>query len=167
MLGNQKSNRPKPLRYIPIAVGFILLALHPQLAREIDISPEKSTIRVRLGNKRAADEFPSLLGEKRVGLVINHTSVLSDGTPLLKVFHERGINVSAIFSPEHGFSGTEEGGIRVDDGTFKSIPVFSLYGKTRRPTDEQMRHIDVFVYDIQDVGTRFYTYITTLCAGPS
>lgn len=156
------NNRPKLLRYLLIAVGFILLALHPQIAREMGISPRTSTIKVRLGNGKAAVELPSRLGMKRVGLVINHTSVLSDGTPLLKAFHDRGINVSAIFSPEHGFSGTEEGGIGVDDSTFKNVPVFSLYGKTRRPTDEQMRHIDVFVYDIQDVGTRFYTYITTL-----
>jgi uncharacterized protein YbbC (DUF1343 family) len=107
-------------------------------------------------------EFPALLQGKRIGLVINHTSVLSDGKPLLKAFREAGIDVSAIFSPEHGFSGTEEGGIKVDDTAIKNIPVFSLYGKTRQPTAEQMRHMDVFVYDIQDVGTRFYTYITTL-----
>lgn len=115
-----------------------------------------------MGNESALAKFPSLLRGKRIGLVINHTSVLPDGTALLTAFLEAGIEVSAIFSPEHGFSGTEEGGIKVDDSTFKSTPVFSLYGKTRRPTAEQMQHIDVFVYDIQDVGTRFYTYITTL-----
>jgi len=158
----QKKNQIKPLRHILIAVGIALYALHPQLSSEIEFSPETPTIRVRLGNEKAADEFPSRLEGKRVGLVINHTSALPDGTPLLKAFRARGINVSAIFSPEHGFSGSEEGGINVDDSTFKRTPVFSLYGKTRRPTAEQMRHIDVFVYDIQDVGTRFYTYITTL-----
>jgi uncharacterized protein YbbC (DUF1343 family) len=141
---------------------LILLLIQSLLSLETAISPEQSMARVRLGNDRAVAQFPSLLRGKRIGLVINHTSVLSDGTPILKAFGQGGIKVSAIFSPEHGFSGTEEGGISVDDSAFNNIPVFSLYGKTRRPTAEQMQHIDVFVYDIQDVGTRFYTFITTL-----
>lgn len=149
-------------RAIIIALGLMLWAIHPQLLPEKKKSPETTNARVRLGNERALTEFPDTLQGKRIGLVINHTSVLSDGTPLLKAFREGGINVSAIFSPEHGFSGTEEAGITIKDSTFKSIPVFSLYGKTRRPTAAQLKHMDVFVYDIQDVGTRFYTYITTL-----
>jgi len=158
----QKHNRLNPLRHVLITVGLTLWAAHPQLFPNTELYPQKKPAKMLLGNERFVSEFPSLLRGKRLGLVINHTSVLPDGTPLLKALHQRGIKVSAIFSPEHGFSGIEEAGISVDDSTFNSIPVFSLYGKTHRPTMEQMRHIDVFVYDIQDVGTRFYTYITTL-----
>jgi len=162
MMHNQKRFPQALLRNSLIILGLVLFTLYPSFSPQGRASLQESTVRVRLGNEKAAAEFPTMLKGKRLGLVINHTSVLFDGTPLLKAFQERGIRISAIFSPEHGFSGIEEGGVRVDDGRFQSIPVFSLYGKTRRPTPEQMRHIDVFVYDIQDVGTRFYTYITTL-----
>lgn len=118
--------------------------------------------RILLGSERALETFPTKLRGKRLGLVINHTSLLPDGTPVLEAFLERGIDVQAIFSPEHGFTGQKEGGRAVENGRFADIPVFSLYGKTKKPTSEQMSHIDAFVYDIQDVGTRFYTYITTL-----
>ena len=91
-----------------------LLATLSILPIALAISSETSTPRVRLGNEKALAEFPARLRGKRIGLVINHTSVLSDGMPLLKAFREAGINVSAIFSPEHGFSGIEEGGINVD-----------------------------------------------------
>jgi uncharacterized protein YbbC (DUF1343 family) len=72
------------------------------------------------------------------------------------------MRIKAIFSPEHGYSGKIEGGNKVKDNRLNNIKIYSLYGKTRRPTPEQMREIDAFIYDIQDVGTRFYTYITTL-----
>jgi len=133
-------------------------------APRILASPIKRPLqeRVLLGNEHALESFPETLRGKRLGLVINHTSLLPDGTPLLEAFLEKGMDVSAIFSPEHGFTGLKEGGQSVENSRFADIPVFSLYGKTRKPTPEQMSHIDAFVYDIQDVGTRFYTYITTL-----
>jgi uncharacterized protein YbbC (DUF1343 family) len=159
---NHKIGRPIRLRYILIGLCLALTALHPEFFPGTPTSSQNEKERVRLGNEKALADFSIQLKGKRLGLVINHTSVLPDGTPLLRAFRGRGITVSALFSPEHGFLGTEEGGLSVDDSTFKSTPVFSLYGKTRRPTSDQMEHIDVFVYDIQDVGTRFYTYITTL-----
>ncbi len=114
------------------------------------------------GDQVFVDNFPEELKDKRLGLVINHTAVLPDGTPLAEALLQKGIRVRAIFSPEHGFKGIREGGANIADDRWNSIKVFSLYGNTRRPTTEQMREIDAFVYDIQDVGTRFYTYITTL-----
>ncbi len=114
------------------------------------------------GDQVFVDNFPEELINKRLGLVINHTAVLPDGTPLAEALLRKGIRVQAIFSPEHGFTGSHEGGANITDERWNSIKVFSLYGDTRRPTTEQMREIDAFVYDIQDVGTRFYTYITTL-----
>lgn len=75
---------------------------------------------------------------------------------------EKKIPAPVIFTPEHGFKGNAEAGAEVQDSFTAKIKIFSLYGKTRKPTREQARMIDAFVYDIQDVGTRFYTYITTL-----
>lgn len=114
------------------------------------------------GDKVFLDSFPEELKDKRLGLVINHTALLPDGTPLAEALLQKGIRVQAIFSPEHGFKGTREGGTNIEDDRWNRLKIFSLYGSTRRPTVEQMQEIDAFVYDIQDVGTRFYTYITTL-----
>ncbi len=118
--------------------------------------------RVRLGNEIFLEAFPNELQHKYLGLVINQTSILPGGKPLVNALVDKGINIQAIFSPEHGFKGGIEGGEQIKDSFFKNIKIFSLYGKTKKPTPDQMRDVDALVYDIQDVGTRFYTYITTL-----
>jgi uncharacterized protein YbbC (DUF1343 family) len=118
--------------------------------------------RVKLGNENFIKNFPSALRYKRLGLVINHTSVLPRGKSLVQSLLDKGHTISAIFSPEHGFSGIAEGGKEIQDSQQAGIKIFSLYGKTRKPTPDQLREVDAFVYDIQDVGTRYYTYITTL-----
>jgi uncharacterized protein YbbC (DUF1343 family) len=94
--------------------------------------------------------------------VINQTSVLPDGTPLVDAIIRRGWQISAIFVPEHGLSGQVVAGMTIKDDHYKNIPVYSLYGITRKPLPQHLSQVDVLVYDIQDVGTRFYTYITTL-----
>lgn len=118
--------------------------------------------RVELGNECFLNAFPPELQGKRLGLVINHTSCLPGGKRLIDALLDKGHSIQAVFSPEHGFSGNIEGGIEVRNSRFENIKIYSLYGKTKKPTLEQSRKIDVFIYDIQDVGTRFYTYITTL-----
>jgi uncharacterized protein YbbC (DUF1343 family) len=121
-------------------------------------SPE----RVKLGNELLFLSFPAELRDKRLGLVINQTSVLPNGPTLLAKLLADGHRVTAVFTPEHGLVGTVEGGRSVEDGLWKQIKVYSLYGKQVRPSPEQLRDIDALIYDIQDLGTRFYTYITTL-----
>ena len=118
--------------------------------------------RVKLGNECLLNDFPLALQGKRLGLVINHTSRLPGSKPLIKALLDKGHSIQAVFTPEHGFSGSTEGGMEVSDSRFENIKIYSLYGKTKKPTLEQSRKIDAFIYDIQDVGTRFYTYITTL-----
>jgi len=118
--------------------------------------------RVKLGNEIFCDAFPAELSGKRLGLVINQTSVLPGGPPLLERLVADGRLVTAIFAPEHGFSGAVEGGAAAEGGQWRGIPVFSLYGKQTRPTADQLGRVDALVYDIQDIGTRFYTFITTL-----
>lgn len=143
-----------------VRISFLLLLA--VISLEASISDNVTPERVILGSERALQSFPKALYAKRLGFVVNHTSLLPDGTSTLSAFLREGIEIQAIFTPEHGFTGQKEGGIDVENSRFEDIPVFSLYGKTKKPTSEQMKDIDVFVYDIQDVGTRFYTYITTL-----
>jgi uncharacterized protein YbbC (DUF1343 family) len=118
--------------------------------------------RVRLGNEVFCDAFPAELAGKRLGLIMNQTSVLPGGPSLLDRLLADGRPVTAVFTPEHGLRGTVEGGETIGGGKLNNIPVYSLYGGQTRPTPAQLENVDALVYDIQDVGTRFYTYITTL-----
>ena len=117
---------------------------------------------IRLGNDVFCRSFPPELQGKRLGLIINQTSVLPDGQPLLDRLLADDRQVTAIFTPEHGLWGSKEGGREVADTHWKGIAVHSFYGKHLHPSEEQLSKVDALIYDIQDVGTRFYTYITTL-----
>lgn len=115
----------------------------------------------------AADRIDSYLGElrgRRVGVFANHTSVLSNGRHLVDTLRALGVDVRVIFGPEHGFRGTADAGDKVGNSVDErtGIPVVSLYGSKRRPSAEDLRDVDVMVFDIQDVGVRFYTYISSL-----
>lgn len=104
------------------------------------------------------------LYDKNVGLVVNHSSTLIDGTHLLDFLLEHDISVKRIFSPEHGFRGEASAGTKVESGkdAKTGLPLISLYGKRRKPLPEDLSGLDILVFDIQDVGARFYTYISTL-----
>jgi uncharacterized protein YbbC (DUF1343 family) len=110
----------------------------------------------------AAEGFVRLKG-RRVGLITNHTGRAADGTPTIDLLHKaEGVKLVALFSPEHGIRGDvdEKVGDTIDAKT--GLPVYSLYGERRKPTAETLKGIDTLVYDIQDIGCRFYTYISTL-----
>lgn len=104
-----------------------------------------------------------LLEGKQVAVAGNHTSMVYN-THLVDTLLSSGINVVKVFSPEHGFRGRAADGEYVDDSTDPEtgIPIVSLYGRNRRPTSEQLRDVEVILFDMQDVGTRFYTYISTM-----
>ncbi len=107
----------------------------------------------------------SLFGGKRVGIVTNHTAYDRAGRHIVEVFRVvPGVEVTAIFGPEHGIYGLAEAGIKVADEKDDrfGIPVYSLYGTTAKPTAEMLKDVDVLVFDIQDIGARFYTYIYTM-----
>lgn len=108
-------------------------------------------------------EYLQYLKGKKVGIVVNQTSILGD-KPLVDSLVALGVNIVTIFGPEHGFRGTASNGDKVSDSVDPKtgIPAISLYGKLKKPTKEQMEAIDLMVFDIQDVGARFYTYINTL-----
>lgn len=110
------------------------------------------------------ENFAPLLG-KRVAVIANHASIDAKGRHLVDVLREApGVTLSAVFTPEHGFSGKVEHGRVVPDGVLPgtAIPILSLYGESKRPTPDQLRNIDVLICDLPDVGVRFYTYMTTL-----
>ena len=117
---------------------------------------------VKLGNETFLTQLSPDLKGRALGLVVNHTSALPSGKSLVQSLLDNGHNIQAIFSPEHGFTGAVEAGKIVKNSELKGITIYSLYGETRKPTHAQVEGIDLLIYDIQDVGARFYTYITTL-----
>lgn len=117
---------------------------------------------LQTGAEQMALYLPALQG-KRVGMVVNHTTRIGR-THLVDSLMARGINIKTIFAPEHGFRGQATDGEEISNGRDPrtGILITSLYGKNRKPTPQQMDSLDVLVFDIQDVGTRFYTYISTM-----
>ncbi len=110
----------------------------------------------------ARSGFAALKG-KRVGLVTNHTGRLRDGMSTIDAIHKApDVKLVALFSPEHGIRGALDAEVSDSRDEATGLPIHSLYGKTRKPTPEMLKDVDVLVYDIQDVGARFYTYISTL-----
>jgi uncharacterized protein YbbC (DUF1343 family)/CubicO group peptidase (beta-lactamase class C family) len=108
------------------------------------------------------DGFRQLKG-RRVGLVTNHTGVDRDGRSTIDLLHKaEGVKLIALFSPEHGIRGAVDRPVADSKDDKTGLPIYSLYGKRKRPTKEQLEGIDTLVYDIQDIGCRFYTYLTTL-----
>ncbi|MBW7871964.1 MAG: DUF1343 domain-containing protein [Ignavibacteriales bacterium] len=102
---------------------------------------------------------------QRMGIVTNHTGVASDGRHLVDIIHfEKKGKITAIFSPEHGFRGDVAAGSKVGDmvDPKTGLKVYSLYGKTRKPTKEMLKNIDLMIFSVRDVGVRYYTYISTL-----
>ncbi len=109
------------------------------------------------------DGFRGLQG-RRVGLITNQTGVSRDGLSTVRLLHgAAGVKLVALFSPEHGFQGKLDVA-RIDDARDEvtGLPIFSLYGKTRKPTAPMLRGLDTLVFDIQDIGARFYTYVSTM-----
>jgi len=109
------------------------------------------------------NRYLPLLQNKRVALVGNQTSEIN-GTHLVDTLLQRGIHIVKVFAPEHGFRGQASAGEKVVDSKDQKtgLPIISLYGKHKKPTTEDLQNVDIIVFDIQDVGARFYTYLSTL-----
>lgn len=122
----------------------------------------KSVDKVSCGADQLDKLLPLLKG-KRVALVVNHTSLVGT-THLADTLKSLGVNIVKIFGPEHGFRGNAADGELVNDSLDikTGIPAVSLYGKNKKPSTQQLSNVDLLIFDIQDVGTRFYTYISTM-----
>ena len=117
---------------------------------------------LKIGAENMEQYLPLLKGQ-RVGMVVNHTAVVNQ-THLVDTLKSLGVNITAVFAPEHGFRGEADAGAVIEDGKDlkTGIEIRSLYGKTKKPTPEMLADIDILLFDIQDVGVRFYTYISTM-----
>ena len=119
---------------------------------------------IKVGSEKM-HEYLDKISNKSVGLLVNHSSTVRS-THLIDTLISKNINIKKIFSPEHGFTGNIERGKTVNEDTLiideKIIPVVSMYGKTRIPSKESMKGLDIIIFDIQDVGARFYTYISAM-----
>ncbi len=104
------------------------------------------------------------LSNKQIGMVVNHTSLNNNDQHLIELAHNAGLHINAIFSPEHGFKGTKEAGEYFGNSrdSLTGAYIYSLYGKNKEPTSIMLEGIDVILFDIQDIGVRYYTYISTL-----
>ncbi len=161
------------LRKLIVYTLFVLLAIGCKSKSKIShkvITIDSSQIKWDKNNPNQV--FPSaylvpqyihLLQNKNVAVVANQTSTIFE-THLVDTLLSLGVNIKMVFSPEHGFRGDHDAGAKVEHGVDEKtkIPIFSLHGKTRKPTTESLQDIDFVLFDIQDVGVRFYTYISTL-----
>ena len=118
--------------------------------------------RIKLGIDRI-DEYLDLFKNKRVGLITNATGYNSEGVSTISILKEK-VKLSLLFSPEHGIRGNYKEGALIENAkdAQSNLTVYSLYGKQKKPTKEMLRNIDVVCFDIQDVGSRFYTYVYTM-----
>ena len=119
--------------------------------------------RVVTGAENLVENYLGELEGKRVGLVMNPTARIGE-RHMLDILLEKEINLTALYAPEHGFRGEAGAGDIIEDGVDQEsgLPVFSLYGETRKPTEEMLDEVDILLFDMQDVGARFYTYHATM-----
>ena len=131
-------------------------AINPNYVSDTDSAIKVGADRVEL--------IKNLTKNKRIGLIANQTSILHDGTHLLDTLLHEGVDVKKVFAPEHGFRGVDDAGAMVKNSidVKTGIPIVSIYGNNNKPTAAQLSDIDALIFDIQDVGTRFYTYISTM-----
>ncbi|ESP93090.1 exo-beta-N-acetylmuramidase NamZ domain-containing protein [Pseudoalteromonas luteoviolacea] len=136
--------------YLKLCV-LILLVLHTKIAIAIEVGAQQP------------EKYLSYLENKRVGLVVNQSSRVAD-MHLVDFLLANNVKVERIFSPEHGFRGDQDAGAHIDNSfdVKTGLSIVSLYGKQKRPTKESLQDLDVLIFDIQDVGVRFYTYISTM-----
>ncbi len=143
-------------------IGFVvsLLLLFSTLKGQVQIK-EYNT--VTIGAQQFENYLPKLKN-KRVAILTNITGVIGS-TSIVDTLLKLNVSVKKIFGPEHGFRSNTEAGDKVSSSIDKKtgLPIISLYGNNKKPTKEQLADVDILLYDIQDVGVRFYTYISTMC----
>ena len=149
-----------------VLVAIVLLGCNTSSYEEAEPGDEEQmeTESVKTGAQVLVESGFEALAGKRVGLIVNHTARVGE-SHLIDLVHEAAnVELVALFGPEHGLRGTAEDGVEVADGRDDrtGAPVYSLYGQTRKPTPEMLGNVDVLVFDIQDVGARFYTFISTM-----
>tara|TARA_B110000503_G_C7152437_1_gene415804 strand:+ start:953 stop:2212 length:1260 start_codon:yes stop_codon:yes gene_type:complete len=160
-MNSQVMTKKWSIFFIVFQVAFACASAPPKqtLAHVEPVVEEPSVI---VGNERLED-YLSLITDKQVGFIGNHTSMIGK-KHLVDSLLNLGVNVVKVFSPEHGFRGTADAGEKVSNeiDAKTGLSIISLYGDNKKPSPEQLKGVEVLVFDIQDVGVRFYTYISTL-----
>ena len=152
----------RKMRNIIHCVALLIIGLSLNIttkAQNIRLIPKEQYV----CGAQDTENYLHFLEDKSVGVVANQTSLIGE-THLVDSLITLGVNIKRIFTPEHGFRGAADAGAKVTDGKDEKtgIEIASLYGKTKKPTNEMLRDIDVMLFYLQDVGVRFYTYISTL-----
>ncbi len=161
--------------FLRISVSFIFLTIistscsarktndSENIKPTLENTKNNLTIEIKTGADNYNHYLP-LLKDKKIGVVTNQTGILSNKTHLVDFLLEKNIAIQKIFAPEHGFRGTADAGEHVVDGkdSKTGLSIISLYGDNKKPKPEQLTGIDILVFDLQDVGARFYTYISSL-----
>ena len=151
--------------FTTLAPFALVLALLSPIRLNARRSPKRSghATRVQTGlDVLEAEKFAPLKG-KHVGLITNHTGLDAQGRSNADLLaHATSLKLVALFSPEHGLAGRANENVASSKDPTTGLPVYSLYGETRRPTDEMLQGLDALVFDIQDAGVRFYTYTVTM-----
>ena len=145
------------MKFPATIIGGILILISTQQCAQFS--------KVQTGLENLIVNYNHKIAFKRIGIVTNNTGVNIKGTPIWKLLKDLpNVDVAAVFSPEHGLFGEAAAGERVDysESDEELPPLYSLYGTTRKPTKKMLEGIDLLIYDIQDIGARFYTYISTM-----
>jgi uncharacterized protein YbbC (DUF1343 family) len=157
----------KIMKIVYLLLSLFLFSAPVRCGSEVPMTQDTvASGRLTIGAEQFENYVPGLKG-KRVGLVVNNTSVvgpLSKEVHLVDTLLSQGVKIVKIFAPEHGFRGTADAGEEIKSSTDKKtgLPLVSLYGNNKKPTADQLKDLDVVIFDIQDVGARFYTYISTM-----
>lgn len=168
---NTSSKRGYSSYLLLLALSLVIFSCKP-LQKHSSHSGSKAKTKIitnpkTLSFSTGADNYNGifrLLKNKKVGIVTNQTGILSDKTHLVDLLVSKNVNLQKIYAPEHGFRGTADAGELVVDGkdTKTGLPIISLYGDNKKPKPEHLEGVDVLIFDLQDVGARFYTYISSL-----
>ncbi len=151
------------LKHITFGIVLFLLACSPGIAQSTNNPSTTAQAPIQLGAARFGEYLPAL-GTRKVGMVVNQTTVLEGGGHLVDTLLGRGVRITAIFAPEHGYRGNVERGksFATTRDSATGITVYSIYGSRKKPAKEDLKEVEVMVFDMQDVGVRFFTYISTL-----
>lgn len=147
-----------------ISVNIILISVVIGIISCTKVISQKKSEKAKLEiGAEQMNEIIPILKDKRVAMVVNHTTTIGK-THLVDTLLKQSIKITKIFAPEHGFRGTAADGEHISNGKDPEtgVQIISLYGSNRKPTAEQLKDVDAIIFDIQDVGARFYTYISTM-----
>ncbi|OHX65314.1 exo-beta-N-acetylmuramidase NamZ family protein [Flammeovirga pacifica] len=148
--------------FITVVLTLIIFSCSASKQDNTAEAQKESTPPIIVGAEQTEKYVPYIKG-KKIGLLVNQTSTIK-GIHIVDSLHNRGLDIQMIFAPEHGFRGNEDAGAHVKDGIDPStgVKIYSIYGKNKRPSPDLLKEVDIIIFDIQDVGCRFYTYISSM-----